>query len=102
VGESITSLTSEACITWMIVQALIGNDGWSSVNQSGGLYHVGTIPNLKGNIYATNLRFIIDWVIINMLISSCHKYVCLPLTKKLDTRTNSRGPFALCKNGQWV
>jgi hypothetical protein len=105
VGESITSLTGEACLTWMMVQALIGNNGWKSVNQNGGLYHVGTIPNLKGNIYATNLRFMIDWVIISMLLSSCHRYVCwtcLPLAKKLGIRTNSRGPFALCRNGEWV
>jgi hypothetical protein len=76
VGESITSLTGETCLTWMIVQALIGNNGWKFVNQNGGLYHVGTIPNFKGNIYATDLKFMIDWVIISMLLSSCHKYVC--------------------------
>jgi hypothetical protein len=105
VGESITSLTGKTCLTWVIVQALIGNDGWGSMSQNGRLYHVGTIPNLKGNIYAIDLKFMIDWVIISMLLSSCHRYVCqacLPLAKKLNTRTNSRGPFALCRNGQWV
>lgn len=42
-----------------IVQALIGNNGWSSFGHHGRLYHVGTIPNLKGNIYAADLRLMI-------------------------------------------
>ncbi|MCO5566291.1 hypothetical protein L7F22_019967 [Adiantum nelumboides] len=42
-----------------IVQALIGNNGWSSLSRHGRLYHVGTIPNLKGNIYAADLRLMV-------------------------------------------
>ncbi|KAH7298374.1 hypothetical protein KP509_25G040100 [Ceratopteris richardii] len=42
-----------------IVQALIGNNGWSSRSRYGHLYHVGTIPNLKGNIYAADLRLMV-------------------------------------------
>ena len=38
---------------------MIGNNGWSSVSHHGRLYHVGTIPNLKGNIYAADLRMMI-------------------------------------------
>eukprot|EP00884_Botryococcus_braunii_P021798 jgi/Botrbrau1/8301/Bobra.0251s0027.2 len=40
-----------------IVQALIGNSGWSSQSSTGPqLYHVGTVPNAKGNIHAFDLR----------------------------------------------
>eukprot|EP00850_Spirogloea_muscicola_P017748 SM000155S01677 [mRNA] locus=s155:209838:212365:- [translate_table: standard] len=42
-----------------IVQSLIGNHGWSSSSSQGRLYHVGTIPNTKGNIYAADIRLMI-------------------------------------------
>ncbi|KAJ7527620.1 hypothetical protein O6H91_16G063900 [Diphasiastrum complanatum] len=42
-----------------IVQALIGNNGWSSAGYGGRLYHVGTIPNSKGHIYAADLRLMV-------------------------------------------
>ncbi len=41
-------------------QALIGNSQWSSRSTTGPkLYHVGTIPNAKGNIHAFDLRMMI-------------------------------------------
>ncbi len=42
-----------------IVQALIGNAEWSSTSKDGRLYHVGTVPNRKGQIYAYDLRFMV-------------------------------------------
>jgi len=42
-----------------IVQALIGNSGWSSLGREGRLYHVGTVPNRKGAIYAADLRLMV-------------------------------------------
>lgn len=42
-----------------IVQALIGNVGWSSRSENGKLYHIGTIPDKKGKIYVTDLRFMV-------------------------------------------
>jgi hypothetical protein len=39
-----------------IVQSLIGNSRWSSRGTTGRLYHVGTVPNRDGNIYAADLR----------------------------------------------
>jgi hypothetical protein len=42
-----------------IVQALIGNVGWSSRSHAGCLYHVGTVPNTSNAIYAADLRFMI-------------------------------------------
>lgn len=42
-----------------IVQALVGNIGWSSRGREGSLYHVGTVPSKKGSIYAADLRFMV-------------------------------------------
>lgn len=42
-----------------IVQALIGNCGWSSRGRDGRLYHVGTVPNRHGRIYVADLRFMV-------------------------------------------
>jgi hypothetical protein len=42
-----------------IVQSLIGNYRWSSVTRAGRLYHVGTIPNTKGNTYVADIRMMV-------------------------------------------
>lgn len=42
-----------------IVQALIGNREWSSTGRDGRLYHVGTVPDRKGHIYAYDLRVMV-------------------------------------------
>ncbi len=39
-----------------IVQALIGNSSWTSSSGTSHLYHVGTVPDRKGNIYVADLR----------------------------------------------
>ena len=43
-----------------IVQSLIGNYQWSSSGAGGKFYHVGTVPSLKGNSYAADLRMMIQ------------------------------------------
>jgi len=43
-----------------IVQSLIGNANWSSRGVGGQLYHVGTIPNSKREIYVADLRMTIS------------------------------------------
>lgn len=43
-----------------IVQSLIGNYHWSSTGAAGKFYHVGTVPTLKGNSYAADLRMMIQ------------------------------------------
>ncbi len=43
-----------------IVQSLLGNYRWSSTGSSGKLYHVGTIPNLKGETYVADLRLMVS------------------------------------------
>jgi hypothetical protein len=42
-----------------IVQSLIGHYDWSSHSEQGRFYHVGTVPNKKGNIYIADLRFMV-------------------------------------------
>lgn len=42
-----------------IVQSLIGNYNWSSISSTGKYYHVGTIPNAKGETYVTDLRLML-------------------------------------------
>ena len=42
-----------------IVQGLVGNLDWSSQTQHGRLYHVGTVPDRKGRIYASDVRFMV-------------------------------------------
>jgi hypothetical protein len=42
-----------------IVQALIGNSRWSSRSQHGRLYHVGTMPDKKCDIYVADLRVMV-------------------------------------------
>jgi len=43
-----------------IVQSLIGNYHWSSTTAAGKLYHVGTIPNAKGNTYVADIRMMVS------------------------------------------
>lgn len=49
-------MASEQHYDQFIVQALIGNSSWSSTAEAGRLYHVGTVPDRKGDIYVADLR----------------------------------------------
>ncbi len=42
-----------------IVQALVGNVGWSSRSRGARLYHIGTVPDRHGEIYVADLRFMV-------------------------------------------
>ena len=42
-----------------VVQSLIGNYVWSSVERTGRFYHVGTIPDRHGHIYVADLRVMV-------------------------------------------
>lgn len=42
-----------------IVQSLIGHYDWSSHSEQGKYFHVGTIPNKKGNIFIADLRVMV-------------------------------------------
>lgn len=43
-----------------IVQSLIGNYNWSSTTASGKLYHVGTIPTIKGETFVADIRMMVS------------------------------------------
>jgi len=43
-----------------IVQSLIGNYNWSSTSAKGKFYHVGTMPNMKGDSYVADLRMMVS------------------------------------------
>ncbi len=42
-----------------IVQSLIGHYDWSSHSEHGRFFHVGTVPNKKGNIFIADLRVMV-------------------------------------------
>jgi hypothetical protein len=42
-----------------IVQSLIGHYDWSSHSDQGRFFHIGTVPNKKGNIYIADLRVMV-------------------------------------------
>lgn len=52
-------MESEQRYDRFIVQALIGNFRWSSQSRAGRLYHVGTVPDKRCHIYASDLRFMV-------------------------------------------
>jgi len=52
-------MASEQTYDQFIVQALIGNASWSSLSQSGRLYHVGTVPDKKEKIYVADIRMMV-------------------------------------------
>ncbi len=68
-GQGVYTITSQAELdafmeidkpyARFIVQALIGNVGWSSRSSHGKLYHVGTTPNRHRAIYVADLRFMV-------------------------------------------
>ena len=41
------------------MQALIGNSKWSSQSRDGRLFHVGTMPDKKMNLYVADIRFMV-------------------------------------------
>ncbi len=68
-GQGVFTITSEAELEAFmklehrydrfIVQALIGNSSWSSDTKDGRFYHVGTMPNRRGEIFVADFRFMI-------------------------------------------
>lgn len=42
-----------------IVQSLIGNSKWSSQSQQGRLFHIGTMPDKRLNLFAADIRFMV-------------------------------------------
>lgn len=75
-----------------IVQSLIGNYSWSSVQRTGQYYHVGTIPNKKCKTYASDLRMMIHYD----FMAGCYRPLVIyarkaakPLEEKLTDNCDS-------------
>jgi hypothetical protein len=73
-----------------IVQALIGNSGWSSQTVHGRLFHVGTVPNRRGAIYVSDVRFMVGvgeegFFPVALYARRAHA----PLTEELDPTRSS-------------
>lgn len=68
-GQGVYTITSEAELAafmdqphhynQFVVQGLIGNSAWSSDDVEGRLFHVGTLPDRRGRIYAADLRVMV-------------------------------------------
>ncbi len=68
-GQGVYTITSEAELSSFmgkeqrygrfIVQSLIGNHRWSSLSRRGRLFHVGTVPNKREEIYVADVRMMI-------------------------------------------
>ncbi|MEC9283015.1 MAG: hypothetical protein VX642_09895 [Bdellovibrionota bacterium] len=52
-------MESEDAYDQFIVQSLIGHYDWSSSSAHGKYFHIGTVPNKKGNIYIADLRMMV-------------------------------------------
>jgi hypothetical protein len=75
-----------------IVQSLIGNYNWGSKldNETGRLYHVGTIPTAGGNTYVADLRMMVSST-ENGLMPLCiyARRAKMPLEDQLDNSSES-------------
>ncbi|PSR12874.1 MAG: hypothetical protein DA408_10765 [Bacteroidetes bacterium] len=73
-----------------IVQSLIGNYHWSSTTSSGKLYHVGTIPNSKGETYVADIRMMVSSSEQGILpLCTYARRSAKPLVDKIEDSTNS-------------
>lgn len=68
-GQGVYTITSESELEsfmdtehdydQFIVQSLIGHYEWSSTNEKGKFYHIGTMPSKKGQIFVADLRMMV-------------------------------------------
>jgi hypothetical protein len=68
-GQGIWTITSQAELdhflaiehsySQFIVQGLVGNLNWTSKTRGHRLYHVGTVPDRRGQIFVADLRFMV-------------------------------------------
>lgn len=73
-----------------IVQSLIGNFQWSSTGRAGKLYHVGTMPNDKGNTYVADIRVMVSSTENGIRPLCCYaRRAAKPLIDKLEDSTDS-------------
>jgi len=68
-GQGVFTITNDAELKrfmdgdWgydrFVLQSLVGNHQWSSTSPKGRFYHVGTMPNKRREIYASDLRIMV-------------------------------------------
>lgn len=75
-----------------IVQSLIGNYNWSSTSKLGKLYHVGTLPNAKGQSFVADLRVMVQATADGIRPLCVYaRRAALPLAQELIDGTDSWG-----------
>ncbi len=73
-----------------IVQSLIGNYEWSSSSSDGKFFHVGTIPNLKGETYVADVRMMVSATLQGVRpLCTYARRAEQPLASKIADSTNS-------------
>lgn len=73
-----------------IVQGLIGNYNWSSISSTGKFYHVGTIPDLKGDTYVTDLRLMVSSTADGIKpLCFYSRRAAIPLADSIDSGSDS-------------
>jgi len=73
-----------------IVQALVGNSGWSSRGRDGRLYHVGTMPDRKSRIFVSDVRFMVGASPEGFFpVAVYARRARTPLTRDFDGSTSS-------------
>ena len=73
-----------------IVQALIGNSSWSSDGRHGKLFHVGTMPDRHGKLFAADLRMMVVGGPEGFTPVACYaRRAAMPLTPTLEGQPSS-------------
>jgi len=73
-----------------IVQSLIGNYQWSSISPQGRLYHVGTMPNKKGESFVCDIRMMVGATPSGIQpICVYSRRSKMPLVDEIEDSTNS-------------
>lgn len=96
-GQGVYTITSKAELdqfmatefdySQFIVQSLIGNSSWSSKSPAGTFFHIGTMPNQKGDIFAADLRVMVMHTTEGIVpVAIYARRAQKPLEQKLQTQ----------------
>ena len=73
-----------------IVQSLIGNYHWSSTSSKGKFFHVGTMPNARGEAYVADLRMMVSSTVSGIRpLCAYSRRAPKPLVDQLDSNEAS-------------
>lgn len=73
-----------------VVQSLVGNASWSHPGGEGRLFHVGTVPDRKCQVFAADLRMMVAASPSGFAPIACYaRRAPLPLEERLDPETPS-------------